>query len=76
MHISKWGNSLAIRLPAAMVKELELVEGDEVQLSVRGHREFAVSKKPGRNEILAALREYRGRLPKTYKFDRDEANER
>jgi len=76
MQISRWGNSLAIRLPAAMVKDLELAEGDDVQLSVHGRREFTISRKPGKNDILAALREYRGRLPENFKFDRNEANGR
>lgn len=76
MQVSKWGNSLAIRLPAALVKELELAQGDDVQLNVRGRREFAISKKPGKSEILAALREYRGRLPRDFEFDRNEADER
>ena len=76
MQISRWGNSLAIRLPAGLVKDLQLAEGDDVHLSVRSRGEFLISKKPGKEEILGALREYRGRLPKRFKFDRDEANER
>jgi hypothetical protein len=28
MQVSKWGNSLAVRLPAALVKTLELKQGD------------------------------------------------
>ena len=30
MRVSKWGNSLAIRLPGSVVQALELKEGDEV----------------------------------------------
>lgn len=76
MQVSKWGNSLAIRLPAALVKDLDLAEGDDVQLSVRGPREMLLSKKPARAQILAALREFRGRLPADFSFDRDQAHER
>ena len=76
MQVSKWGNSLAIRLPAALVKDLNLVDGDHVQLSARGPRDFSLSKKPGRDQILAALREFRGRLPPDFKFDRNDANDR
>ncbi|HEX7238493.1 MAG TPA: AbrB/MazE/SpoVT family DNA-binding domain-containing protein, partial [Gammaproteobacteria bacterium] len=32
MQVSKWGNSLAIRLPAALVEALDLREGDDVTL--------------------------------------------
>jgi antitoxin MazE len=29
MQVSKWGNSLAVRLPAAVVEALGLKEGDQ-----------------------------------------------
>src|SRR6516162_9006735 len=34
MRVSKWGNSLAIRLPGSVVQALELKEGDEVEVHV------------------------------------------
>ena len=34
MRVAKWGNSLAIRLPAAVVEALELKEGDEVDVQI------------------------------------------
>ncbi len=40
MHVSKWGNSLAIRLPAAVVETLDLKEGDEIEIVVAGARSF------------------------------------
>lgn len=76
MQVSKWGNSLAIRLPAAVVEALGLKEGDEIDIHVADTREFAVSRKPGREELLKRLRAFRGRLPADFKFDRDEANAR
>ncbi|MGK6311047.1 AbrB/MazE/SpoVT family DNA-binding domain-containing protein [Variovorax sp. DT-64] len=76
MQVAKWGNSLAIRLPLALVKKLNLSEGDEVRLSVHSPRALGLSKKPGKEEIVAALREFEGRLPEAFKFDRDDANER
>ena len=75
MQISKWGNSLALRLPAAVVAALGLKEGDDVEIHVAGVRTFEVRKSPGRRELLARLRKYRGRLPANFKFDRLEANE-
>jgi antitoxin MazE len=68
MQVAKWGNSLAVRLPAAVV--------DALGLKVAGKRAFEVSKAPGTRALLARLRKYRGRLPATFKFDRLEANER
>jgi antitoxin MazE len=76
MHVAKWGNSLALRLPAAVVEALELKEGDEIEIHVADAREFAVARKPRREELLQRLRGFRGRLPPDFKFDRDEANAR
>ena len=76
MQVSKWGNSLAIRLPAAVVEALGLREGDDVTLHATGSRTLEIEKTPTRRELLARLRKYRGSLPKDFKFDRLEANER
>lgn len=76
MRVAKWGNSLAIRLPAAVVEALELHEGDDVQVHVLAPRTFEISKKPGRRELLADLRRFRGKLPPDFVFDRASANER
>ena len=76
MQVAKWGNSLAVRLPTAVVNALGLKEGDQIEVQVAGKRAFEVSKAPGTRELLARLRKYRGRLPATFKFDRFEANER
>lgn len=76
MRLAKWGNSLAVRLPAAVVEALELKAGDDIEIHIGGRRELGVSRKPGRNELLKRLREFRGRLPADFRFDRDEANAR
>ena len=76
MRVSKWGNSLAIRLPASIVEVLELKEGDDIEVLASGKRTFEVQKIPGARELLARLRKYRGRLPKDFKFDRLQTNER
>jgi antitoxin MazE len=76
MQVSKWGNSLAVRLPAAVVDALGLKEGDQIEIQVAGKRLFDVAKSPSARELLARLRKFRGRLPATFKFDRLDANER
>jgi antitoxin MazE len=76
MQVAKWGNSLAVRLPAVVVDALKLKEGDQIELQVAGQRAFEVTKAPDARALLARLRKYRGRLPTTFKFDRLEANER
>jgi antitoxin MazE len=76
LQVAKWGNSLAVRLPAAVVEALRLKEGDEIDIHVAGEREFAIARKPSRQDFLNRLRAYRGRLPRDFKFDREEANAR
>ena len=76
MQISKWGNSLAVRLPAVVVEALKLKEGDNIQIEVAGARVFAINKQPSTRSLLERLKKYRGRLPADFKFDRLEANER
>lgn len=75
MQVAKWGNSLAVRLPAAIVEALQLKEGDDIEIHIADERTFELKKKPGSQELLARLRKYRGRLPEGFKFDRLEANE-
>ena len=76
MRVAKWGNSLAVRLPASVVEALDLKEGDDIEIHVVDARAFAVGRKPARKELLKRLRAFRGRLPADFKFDRDEANAR
>jgi antitoxin MazE len=71
MRVAKWGNSLAVRLPASLIREMNLREGEEVDIEVR--------KKGGDEEVFQArLREIRAAisLPAGFRFDRDEANAR
>ena len=76
MQVAKWDNSLAVRIPAAVVEAMSLKEGDDIEIQVAGKRAFDSSKKPKASELLARLRKFRGRLPADFKFDRLEANER
>ena len=76
MQVSKWGNSLAIRLPASVVEALKIHEGDDIEVVIADERVFKVKKKPGKEDILTRLRQFRGKLPTDFKFDRDDANAR
>jgi antitoxin MazE len=76
MQVAKWGNSLAVRLPAAVVEALGLKEGDHINIHAFGSKDVEIEKIPDRRALLARLRKYRGRLPKDFKFDRLEAHER
>lgn len=76
MQVSKWGNSLAVRLPKAMVDEMGLKPGDELQVVEASKSRIAVEKRDKRAEFLKQIEQFRFPLPEGYKFDRDEANER
>ena len=54
MQVSKWGNSLAVRLPTAVVKALRLREGDEIEIHVLGEQSIDIGRKPGAQELLRA----------------------
>ena len=75
MQVAKWGNSLAVRLPATVVEALQLREGDDIEIHIAGERAFELEKKASTQELLVRLRKYRGRVPADFKFDRLEAHE-
>lgn len=76
MRVSRWGNSLAVRLPAAVVKALELKEGDEIEITIKDRRSFEVERDPRRLEAIEAIRKLARPLPPGYKFNRDEIYDR
>jgi antitoxin MazE len=76
MQVSKWGNSLAVRLPADVVEALKLKEGDQIEIRVAEARRFEVRRDPARQRALDRLRRLRRPLPAGFVFDRAEANVR
>ena len=76
MQVSKGGNSLAVRLPAAVVEALGLKEGDEIEITVTGTRNLEVARDRSREEALEEIRRLARPFPPGFKFNREEANER
>jgi antitoxin MazE len=76
MQVAKWGNSLAVRIPAAVVEALTLKEGDEIEIHAEGARSFEIRKRPSALALIQRLRKFRGRLPADFHFDRLEVHER
>ena len=57
MQVAKWGNSLAIRIPAAVVEALSLAPGDEVEVRIEGGAQLCADAKAGaRSSARAAAR--------------------
>ena len=76
MQVTRWGNSLAIRIPAAVVEALALKEGDDIEVRVAGTRTFDIDRDQGRVAALESIRRLRRPLPSGWSFDREDANER
>jgi len=75
MQVARWGNSLAVRLPADLVRELGLKEGDQIDL-MKGDGAMKVRRLPRADEVLENLRRLRGKLPAAERLSRDDAHER
>jgi antitoxin MazE len=76
MQVSKWGNSLAVRLPATVVDALNLKEGDQIEIRIAADRVFEVRRDQSKSHMLARLRKLRRPLPPGFVFEREEANAR
>ena len=77
MQVSRWGNSLAVRLPRALVEQLGLKEGD--QLNVVAAKDGAIEVETNEGWRRRALQRMAARnwtVLEDYRFDRDEANKR
>jgi antitoxin MazE len=76
MQVGRWGNSLAVRLPTAVVEALDLKEGDQIEIRIAGDREFEVGRDQSVQRALDRLRRLRRPLPRGFTFSRQDANER
>ena len=76
MHVAKWGNSLAVRLPKALVESLGLKPGDEIDLTPLPNGEIGVRKIDRRAQFLEEIAQFNWPMPDSYRFDREEANQR
>ena len=76
MRVSKWGNSLAVRLPKAVVDELGLKAGDRLEIVSATPERLAVVRDESRRRVTERMRARGLSVPADYAFDRDEANAR
>jgi antitoxin MazE len=78
MKIAKWGNSLAIRLPAELVEKLGVKEGDEIDATPGVSRDaVTLKRKKSKEELWEAVRRIRqtNPIPAGSKFTRADAYE-
>jgi antitoxin MazE len=77
MRTFKWGDSLAVELPKALIDELGLTEGDELNLVATKDGTIEVeNREDHRRRALDRMAARNWTLPADYRFDRDEADER
>lgn len=76
MKFAKWGNSVAIRIPAEVVAKLGISPDEEAQIRVTGEHSFEVTRDRSRQEAIEAIRKMARPLPPGYKFNRDEIYDR
>jgi antitoxin MazE len=76
MQVSKWGNSLAVRLPRKLVEKLGLAEGDDVDVTSADARTIVISKSDDKSGFIARLRSLQKPKPAGFVWNRDDANTR
>jgi|JI8StandDraft_1071087.scaffolds.fasta_scaffold483748_2 antitoxin component of MazEF toxin-antitoxin module len=55
LQITKWGNSLAVRLPAALIKQTGWHAGDEIEVSVTPAGEVVLKPAAASTSVRAGL---------------------
>ncbi len=76
MKLAKWGNSLAVRIPADVVAKLGFSPDQEVKIKVTGEHSFEVVRDRRREEAIERMRKLARPLPPGYKFNREEIYDR
>lgn len=76
MHLAKWGNSYAIRIPRDLVEKLNVELGDELVALISYDGSLRITRKLTSEEAIEDLKRFEGLIPANFKFDREEANAR
>lgn len=76
MKFAKWGNSVAIRIPAEVVAKLGIAPDEEAQIKITGEFTFEVSRDRRRLEAIERIRKLAKPLPTEYRFNREEIYDR
>jgi antitoxin MazE len=76
MKLAKWGNSFAFRVPAELMRRMNLTPDEDFQFRQTGEDSFEIIRDRRREEALEAIRRLAKPLPPGYKFNREEIHER
>ena len=69
------GRWAVVDVPAEAIEALRLKDGDEVSLQVVDSK-FEIAKREGIEAAIELMRSSRLPMPRNWKFDREEANQR
>jgi antitoxin MazE len=76
MRVAKWGNTLAVRLPKALIERLGLKPGDEIEIVAAVPGRITIARADRREAAIARMRSRALPLPAGYRLDRDASNRR
>ena len=76
MVVSRWGNSLGVRLPRTLVKSLGLKPGDELEVVSASRARIILAVDDRRAKAVERMRARALRRLEGYAFDREDANTR
>ena len=76
MKLAKWGNSFAFRVPAELMRKMNLTPDEEFLFRQTGEDSFEIVRDRRRQEAIEAIRKLAKPLPPGYKFNRDEIYDR
>ena len=78
LQVNRWGNSLAVRLPAGLARDIGVNEGSSLTPRELGERLLAVQDSQHeealltRKQLLARLRELHQQMPVTQPVSKDD----
>lgn len=73
--LSKWGNSIAVRIPNQLLKQLDLEEGSEVEMVLTSEKEIILRPFVKPQETNEELRDHLSMLLSKIKADSPRHNE-
>ena len=76
MVVSRWGNSLGVRLPRTLVQSLGLKPGDELEVVSASRARIILAVDDRRAKAVERMRARALRRPGGTAFDREDANTR
>ena len=74
MVVSRWGNSLGVRLPRTLVESLGLKPGDELEVVSASRARIILAVNDRRARAAERMRARALRRLEGYPFDREDAN--